>query len=373
MSKQEEKIRKGGEWECPLYGKETVNQTKIKKEKIAKQPSPNVSGCSRGLAQDPNLIFFGRKSKETKKKRSTIKRTFPFTLHQGRTAGSMTVEAALVLPLFLFFFLNLGSVLEIMRLHGKMETALWEVGRETGVYGSALRLGKIWKDCVRDIGNRAEKTETNGSKNFREIAEGILEGLSFSGIGDIALSQTYVKTGIVNFLGSEYLYAAPIRGGPEGLYFLGSNIVNEDDVLEIIVTYPIEPFWAPAAFRPFLLENRYYGRLWTGYDVEKAVSAVFYLTDNEEVFHTDRSCTHLLLSVRQIPWTSLASEVNERGQQYRMCEKCMRGWLPKDVWIAREGDCFHARRDCPGLKRIYRAVTWEEAKNYRPCSRCGYR
>ena len=29
------------------------------------------------------------------------------------------------------------------------------------------------------------------------------------------------------------------------------------------------------------------------------------------------------------------------------------------------------KRDCPGLKRTIRTVTWKEAMNYRPCSRCG--
>ncbi len=344
-----------------------------RKGKNAKQPSPNVSERSRGLAQDPNLIFFGRNAKGTNKIISTIKRTFPFTAGLKKTAGSMTVEASLVLPLFLFFFLNLGSVMEVLRLHGKMETALWEIGRETGVYGSSLKLGDSWMDSDGEAGGNVKKKEADASKTLPRTVESFLEGLSLSGIGDVALSYTYVKAGIEGFLGTEYLDAAPIRGGPEGLYFGGSDLVNEDDVLEIVVTYPVESIWPLAAFRPFLLENRYYGRLWTGYDVEKAASAVYYLTENEEVFHTDRNCTHLLLSVRQIPLGSLALEANERGQQYRMCEKCLTGWLPKEVWIAREGECFHGRRDCPGLKRTYRAVTWEEAKQYRPCSRCGHK
>lgn len=333
-----------------------------RKGKNAKQPSPNLSENPRGLAQDPDLIFFGRNSKRTNKKISTIKRTFPFTLRSGKVAGSMTVEAALVLPLFLFFFLNLGSVMEIMRLHGRLETALWEVGRETGIYGAALRMRDAW--------GVSEETDGSGMGDPGKNVKSELGELLLSGIGDLALSYTYVKAGIENFLGEEYLNAAPLRGGGDGLHFAGSDIVNGDDVLEMVVTYQIEPFWALAAFRPFLMENRYYGRLWTGYDVGKAALAVYYLADNGEVYHTNRNCTHLMLSVRQISWISLNTEVNERGQQYRMCEKCVSGWLPREIWIAREGDCYHARRDCSGLKRTYRAVRWEEARNYRPCSRC---
>lgn len=344
-----------------------------RKGKNAKQPSPKLSENPRGLAQDPNLMFYGGNSRRTNKQISTIKRTFPFTLRSEKTAGSMTVEAALVLPLFLFFFLNLGSVMEILRLHGRLETALWEIGRETGIYGAALRLRDVWEITEENDGAAAGapgKHTGEGAGGPGKNTKNELVGQLLSGIGDLTLSYTYVKAGIENFLGEEYLNAAPIRGGSDGLHFVGSDIVNGEDVLEMVVSYQIEPFWALSAFRPFLMENRYYGRLWTGYDVEKAARAVYYLADNGEVYHTDRSCTHLLLSVRQISWESLDSAVNERGQQYRKCSKCVRGWLPKEIWIAREGDCYHARRDCSGLKRTYRAVIWEEARNYPPCSRC---
>ena len=37
-------------------------------------------------------------------------------LHAG-----MTIEASIVLPLFLFFFLNLGCAIEMIRLHGNLQ------------------------------------------------------------------------------------------------------------------------------------------------------------------------------------------------------------------------------------------------------------
>ncbi len=41
-----------------------------------------------------------------------------------KVSAGMTVEAAIVLPLFLFFFLNMGCVIEMIRLHGNMQLAL---------------------------------------------------------------------------------------------------------------------------------------------------------------------------------------------------------------------------------------------------------
>ena len=50
--------------------------------------------------------------------------------------GSMTVEAAVVVPLLILFVLHLGSCMEMLRLHGKLEYALWQTGRELAVYGA---------------------------------------------------------------------------------------------------------------------------------------------------------------------------------------------------------------------------------------------
>ena len=61
--------------------------------------------------------------------------------------GSMTIEAAIVLPCFLFFFINLSSSLEMIRLCGNLEYALHNAGNEVCLYGSLLT------DEMRDLGS----------------------------------------------------------------------------------------------------------------------------------------------------------------------------------------------------------------------------
>ena len=57
-----------------------------------------------------------------------------FISKKEKVPASMTVEAAIVLPLFLFFFLNLMSSIEMIRLHGNLQLALWETGNRMTVY-----------------------------------------------------------------------------------------------------------------------------------------------------------------------------------------------------------------------------------------------
>ena len=141
-----------------------------------------------------------------------------------------------------------------------------------------------------------------------------------------------------------------------------------------MITYRVSPVFRLPGFKSFLMENHYCGRLWTGYEVrdEQSAGTVFYLTENAQVFHRDRECSHLRLSVEAISRQQLPDAVNNDRSHYRACEVCTGTEMPEKLWIAKEGDCYHYRRDCPGLKRTIREADWEEAGRYRPCSRCGF-
>lgn len=335
----------------PLW--EKTKQKNNRKGKYAKLPSPNLSKSFQGLAQDPNLIFFGVPSKLNSIKQKLIEGISLLTLPKKLCFAGMTVEAALVLPMFLFFFLNLGSAMEIMRFHGRIETALWSVGREMAIYGSAI-------------------TGPGALVNLNSASGESTEDLAIlQDLGNLALSYTYVGNRIEECLGKAYLESAPLKAGTKGLQYLGTNLLNNKDMLELQVTYQIEPLYSFGAFGRFAMENRYYGRLWTGYEVTGEKEAIYYLTENAEVFHTTKNCTHLMLAVKSVGWKEARTGVNEYGNLYRPCEKCAVGTPIAQVWIADKGDCYHFREGCSGLKRTYRAVDWEEAQRYRPCSRCG--
>ena len=47
----------------------------------------------------------------------------------------MTIEACLVLPLFLFAFLNVISIIELYRLQGNISAAMHDTAKQMAVYG----------------------------------------------------------------------------------------------------------------------------------------------------------------------------------------------------------------------------------------------
>lgn len=270
-----------------------------------------------------------------------------------KLCAGMTVEAAVALPIFLFFLLNLSCAIEMIRLHGNLQTALWETGHRLAVYGHALG---------REETLRSMESE-DGSAWWKEMA-------------GIAFSCTFIRNQLTDYLGEEYLDASPLTRGAAGLQFWESEILRQKDEMEIVVTYEVSPWCSLAGFYSFRMANRYYAHIWNGYDITRVrgeneeLLATVYVTETGKVYHTGRSCTHLLLSIREVTADTVGSCRNENGGKYYECEKCRGEAATGILYIAREGDRFHYNRDCSGLKRTIFAILLKDAGDYRACSRC---
>lgn len=279
-----------------------------------------------------------------------MERTSLFAFFSRKIEAGMTVEASIVLPMFLFFFLNLGCAIEMIRLHGNLQLALWQIGSKMSVYGYALDSGEMPED-------------SDGW--WRDLAGAVV-------------SATYVKGQIINSAGADYLNSSPLTNGAAGIQLWESEIFGSDDEIDIIVTYSVSPCSSLIGFRPFRMANRYYAHIWNGYSLSGTgeageVTQIVYVTENGAVYHMSMECTHLQLSVREIPSFVIDELRNQGGGRYRPCSRCAGGRPPSTLYITNEGDRFHYDRGCSGLKRTVFSMTIEQAQEagYRPCSRCG--
>lgn len=256
-----------------------------------------------------------------------------------KSDGGMTVEAAIVLPLFLFFFLHLGCVIELIRLHGNLEMALWETGNRMCVCG----------DVFREFGDSA-------------------------GIGAMLLGFP-VKSEIVSYVGKDYLEQSPLTCGAGGLQFSEGSILPSEGILELDMAYEVSPVPIFLVFSPFRMVNRYYGHLWTGYQIPlgadgKEVDTV-YVAETGGVYHESISCTHLKLSLRRVTLEEALGGRNVLGEPYTLCSLCKDMPRQEMVFVTDEGGCYHYAQDCPALKRtIYSMSRTEAEEQYPPCRRC---
>lgn len=279
-----------------------------------------------------------------------LERTSLFAFLSGKIRAGMTVEASIVLPLFLFFFLNLGCAIEMIRLHGNLQLALWQIGSKMAIYGYALDSGELPED-------------SDGW--WRELAGAVV-------------SATYVKGQVINAAGADYLDSSPLANGAVGIQLWESEIFGSNDEIDIVVTYSVSPFSSLIGFRPFRMVNRYYAHVWNGYRVSGSgeageVTQMVYVTEKGTVYHMSMECTHLQLSVQETASSGIENLRNQKGGKYYPCSKCADGSPPSTLYITSEGDRYHYERGCSGLKRTVTSMTIEQAQEagLRPCSRCG--
>lgn len=331
--------------------KKNVTSFTIKNNKNTR-PSPNKNSSNQSFAQ--NLI-------------PPIKRISLFLLRKVKAfltmveksptgkwlRASMTLEAAAILPLLFFFFLNISSSIEMMRLHGNLELALWETGSRMAVYGYII-----------------EEQNTVPPEGGTEQNSSILGNLA-----GIAFSYLYVRNEIIDYLGDEYLEASPLSQGASGLNFLESSFMETEDCIDLLVTYQVSNLFSIPGFSSFRMANRYYGRAWTGYEIpteeeDNGNADYVYVTETGEVYHETKECSHLKLQIRSVSLAELPYRKNAEGSQYTLCWLCRETEFGGEIYITESGERYHYSRACSGLKRTIFVIERSKAESYRPCSRC---
>lgn len=261
----------------------------------------------------------------------------------------MTVEAAIVLPLFLFFCTNVLWLFEMVRFQSSMLLALHDVGQQVSAYAF----------CAE----RAEKLP--GIGEAFSLPLGAAEGALFT--EGFVRNQTAEKLRAVR----------AVAGGTGGISYLQSEYDLADGTLLLAADYQFRPFVPVIAPAQVPAQTVVYCHLWTGYQKPAdgegdADDAVVYVTPTGAVYHRDRNCTYLKPSVQQVAAALLERARNSSGGRYYPCEVCH----PKRwgiLFVTRTGNRYHSRMDCPSLKRTANAVTlkWAVENGYRACSKCG--
>lgn len=276
-------------------------------------------------------------------KRASLGTFFSKNSLMEQKRGSITIEASLALPLFLFFIINLLSMFNILAVHIQLESALHQTAKEMAVYGYAIK-----------------QTDKN-------------EMLS-STLGSVAFSETYVRNQVNKLLGKDYLNNSCIKGGSSGIIYSFSKFM-ENDRIELKAIYKVEPQIPYIGFRGFYMVTGCTVRAFTGYHNAESITGqqeeqIVYVAETGSVYHSSKNCTHLDLSISRVNYKGVKKLRNDSGEKYKPCEKC--GKNSKDaVYITSEGNRYHTTIRCSGLKRTVDAIPISKVGNKSPCSRCG--
>ncbi len=257
--------------------------------------------------------------------------------------GSLTIEAALVIPIFLFAIIAVLSFTDILRLQMKTDSAMAQCAKELAVYGYAEE--SILGEVIDDV---PFGTET-------------------------LFSETYVRNRVISELGKNYLSGSP-AGDSGAIHFVGSRIM-ENDRIELRSAYYVTPFFALSPKSGFLTGTCAVARAFTGYDNLSAVSDTdkeefVYITPEGTAYHKSRSCHYLDLSIEKVFMEDISGIRNKEGSIYYACPLCKGAGNGTTMFVTDYGNRYHRDVLCSGLKRTVEMVPISETGGRHPCSKC---
>jgi hypothetical protein len=244
--------------------------------------------------------------------------------------GSITISAALAIPLFVFATLCLVYLFEMNAISLYINSA---------VTHSAKRI--------------SEEVREAGYLNHRRL-----------------------ERNIVDLIGPERIERSIIKGGQAGINVSRSRYLSDSKEIEISVEYTMA--------LPIITFGQLEGRgkvellvkTWSGYlnpHPRSEDGELVYITETGTVYHEDYSCTHLKLSIQFVPSFTLEEARNQSGGIYHPCNRCVYGSSMAGVYITEYGSNFHNSLNCSGLKRTIKVVEKASVPGMRGCSRCSLR
>ncbi|MCR4740515.1 MAG: pilus assembly protein [Lachnospiraceae bacterium] len=243
--------------------------------------------------------------------------------------GSLTIESALVLPLFLFGMLCLMSFFDLLNYYITLDQAMY----------SRARL-------------MAQKAVCSYVSNKDQLYNGITE-----------------------LMDEKILKNAPVQGGGYALNVSESDLSNRE-ILVLDAKYTSALPFDTAGLFSETFDHRLIMHTFTGFDLglygyTKGTSPEYvYMTENGSVYHTDPGCTHIRLRIREVTKNDIGSLRNNNGGKYKPCEHCHACLTDGILYITPEGDRYHVSLTCSGLKRTVKTVKLSDIPGVPPCLRC---
>lgn len=295
-----------------------------------------ISNFSRTLLKDKYAVFSPSKHQFYIRKRAVLC-TFS-------KAGSLTLEAAVVIPLFLLAMMSVLSFVQVLLIQMRILIPMENVAREMAQYVYLQE---------------------------KSIGEEVIDSLPGHFVSG-GISIAAARKRIVDAVGEQWLEDCGIVDGKAGLSFLFSRIPDEENMVDVVVHYRVQLKVCFVDIPSIPITQRCCVRGWVGKVPEKedASTQMVYITDSGTVYHKSLGCRHLQLSIQQVYLEDVASLRNQSGGKYYPCESCKKseGLV---VYITDTGNRYHSTLSCKGIKRGIQKVTIKEAGTRTACKRCG--
>ena len=287
------------------------------------------------------------KFKITTQKQSQRKPEMPF--YASLKKASYTIEAAIILPLFITFMVFGMFIFRLFQVQSGVQQSIDMASRTM-----AVTLGNMSNEGESD---RDVKSSSDNQTITGELSEAVLLA-STIGLCGYEIGKRNVPIGYVD-------------GGLMGFDFLNTSVDGNyiDIQVEYQLTFPV----GLLGQYTFPVSQRARTRKWVGYDKsENTIDANYvFITEKGERYHTNYYCTYLNPSVHKVTKEQLKDARNESGGIYYQCHRCKGTKAEGFLYITDYGVAYHNDINCKEIKHDIRKVLYEAVKDKMPpCSRC---
>lgn len=249
----------------------------------------------------------------------------------SKLPAAATVEASLVIPLYLYAVLTLIYILQFINVRCDIDEAAYHALKyQTGI-------------------------------------------ASLSG----AVTSASIYGSLLNHLGYNYASSHNIIGGNAGIIVLADRS-SDSSILNVDITYHIRNPFDIFGIGVLKQTHTYTIEAWLGEDKSRewkkdcdTESEKVYITENSDVFHRKRQCSSLSVTIMEISIDKVQNVRNENGGKYYECSSCKKQGYGNSVYITPFGREYHSRNNCFALKRTVLQVPIDSVKDRRACLLCG--
>ncbi len=293
--------------------------------------------------------------------------------------GSLTIEAALGLPLLIFFMMVLFTPIHVMneqrRLQNAMESAAKDIAIRAYIEGLSEEMvsdGELKKDLVDslfmgwemlELISIAQRLELGHLKDVR-IGDNYILGtgdpVSDTGTGASTEATSDVdaeagSSGELVFFEFEYEIKWPIELFTLGAYEL-SSVVNRRKWVGS------EGGRGRDKFGEGLKED--------GYDIDDEGDPIVYVGKTGTRYHVDKHCHYIDNVMTAVAGEDIDELRNSSGSRYHACPSCDAS--PEGtVYIFESGTSYHSSEDCKAVGSYARICKLSEVEHLGACSYCG--
>lgn len=305
------------------------------------------------------MLFFKEFQRKNNKKNVTLQVQIPFMIKGflakralssasgSRKRGSLTVEAAMVLPLFLFFMVILMVPTGVMKEGRRIQTALEAAGEEVSQYAYVLHQLKL-----------GERLETSGLDGFTEE---FLDGLTEEGI------LLYVRKRVEGRVGVERLESAS---------FVRSSVLRDGETIDLVMDYRVKIPFSVFGLSSMPMTARSCRRAWIGREGgsgrrDGQEDELVYIGKASTRYHRQRTCHYLYNDIKQISFKEVEDARNLSGGKYKPCSRC--GKFAEEngsVFLMPSGEKYHSDRNCSSIMAYVEAVPLSQVRHMGGCSYC---